>query len=476
MWNDWLGSIPVYHTQVQNGRVASTLEPVPVASAGFTTDDFFLPGLVSLLLNGHFISDWTLYKNLKTIPADSVSQWGEKGFWTKPLESVVPSQDRWEAGWDDLVDEMHALAHKAIADVLKTRSTWILPLSAGLDSRLIAGVASDIGSEVRTYAWGASHATDVVYSRKLAKVCGFSWKHIPLPNDFLLKYTQPWANIYGTSMHFQGMYLMCFLDQLAKEPEGTTISGYLGDVLSGANLKYLAMLHAQKSYTTHFEWMSAWSADKLRTAARFPIDEALERNADCIREELDSYPGTWFQRLRHLQLRNRQRLFTAFLPTLMDYWRGTATPFIDRSFARFTLSLPRAALDDRRLLGDVFRRYYGKLSVIPGSYGSTPFILTGKYLIQRRIAKALPVTLFRSLLKGFGNIQIGVDFEPIQAHGKSSLWPLPDVWKQLGEWLDLQQIEADFQAVMKPSQDPRPLRRLQAAQTFSSALLPRINS
>ena len=83
MWNDWLGSIPVFHTKIGEGRIASTLEPVTVAAAGYTPNDFFIPGLVSLLINGHFISDWTLYKEMKTVPADSLSVWGENGFRTK---------------------------------------------------------------------------------------------------------------------------------------------------------------------------------------------------------------------------------------------------------------------------------------------------------------------------------------------------------------------------------------------------------
>ena len=104
MWNDWLGSIPVFHANRGRGRIASTLEPVTVAAAGFTPDEFFLPGLVSLLINGHFLSDWTLYKEMKGVPPDSVTEWSESGFRTKQLFTVQPSQSRWEAGWNDLVD------------------------------------------------------------------------------------------------------------------------------------------------------------------------------------------------------------------------------------------------------------------------------------------------------------------------------------------------------------------------------------
>jgi len=36
MWTDWVGSIPVYYAQVEQGWIASTLEPVVVAAAGFS--------------------------------------------------------------------------------------------------------------------------------------------------------------------------------------------------------------------------------------------------------------------------------------------------------------------------------------------------------------------------------------------------------------------------------------------------------
>ena len=154
MWNDWIGSIPVYHAQIGGGRIASTLEPVVVAGGGYTPDDFYLPGLVSLLVNGHFISDWTLYKDMKVVPPDSVAEWDGDGFCAKRLWTVKPSQERWESSWDDLVDEMYALSYKAIADVLKTQPRWILPLSSGLDSRLIAAVGADIGANMHAYTCG----------------------------------------------------------------------------------------------------------------------------------------------------------------------------------------------------------------------------------------------------------------------------------------------------------------------------------
>jgi hypothetical protein len=469
MWNDWLGSIPVFHAEIGHGRIASTLEPVIVTAAGYTPDDFFLPGLVSLLLNGHFISDWTLYKGMKVIPPDSMMEWTENGFRAKRLWTVEPGQGRWEASWDNLVDEMHELSHQAIADVLKTQSSWILPLSAGLDSRLIAAVGADLGVNFHAYAWGELESTDVVYSRKIARTLGIPWKRIELSKDFLESYTPQWSDLFGSSMHFHGMYQMSFLDAIKSETGGSLVNGYIGDVLTGSSL----MQCDSGSVIYRKDWYMHWDITGVKALWKAPIDNALQEIAEEVKKQADLIPGSPFPKALLFELWSRQRLFTSFQSMLSSYWRGVATPFINRAYARFNLSIPRAVLENRRLLGDVFRRYYGRLAVIPGTYANQPFILTGRYLLKHRIMEHLPSPLQHGPFAGFENIPLRMDIDSIQATGKEALSPLFEAKEQLSEWLDFNQLEREFQKVMASHEDIRPLRRLQSVQTLAYRLIHR---
>jgi hypothetical protein len=385
---------------------------------------------------------------------------------------VEPSQSRWEAGWDDLVDEMHELSRQAVKQALGSHPKWILPLSSGLDSRLIAGVAADVGADAHAYAWGAPHTTDVVNSQKIARALGFPWKRVDLPCDFLVKYTHKWADLFGSSMHFHGMYQMSFLDEIQSEPVGPVLSGFIGEVLAGDSVNELSAQHSRPgSCQVQNDWYVHWTPAMTKSLLRHPVEKALEVNAAYLKEQMDILPGTRFQKFFFLELWSRQRFFTNFQSTLSDYWRGVANPFMNRAYARFCLSIPRAALDDRRLLADVFRRYYGRLAVIPGTYAKDPFILTGSYLIKRRLVEELPPALHRGPLKGFGNVQLRMDIESVQTTGRDALWPLFEAREKLSEWLDFSQLERDFQTVMTSKEDIRPLRRLQSAQTLAYRLL-----
>lgn len=467
MWNDWLGSIPVFHASISDGEIASTLEPVVVKAAGFTSSDFFFPGLLSLFINGHFFSDWTFYKKMKTVPPDCRASWLGNDYQFERLWTIKPSQDRWETGWDELVDEMHELSSRAILDVLNQHDRWILPLSSGLDSRLIAGVGAKAGKEMQAYAWGEEESTDVVYSREVARILSLPWKHIKLRQDYLLEYTKHWASWFGSGMYFHGMYVMNFLDALDADPESPVISGFVGDTLAGDVTAELVKVHAQPRYHLGDEWHVFWSASALKNLMKFPVEDALEAVIDEILRQVRLIPGARFQQLQFLELWGRQRMFISYQASLCDYWRGVGTPFINRAYARFSLSLPRPVLDDRRLLSDVFRRYYGPIAVIPGTYSNDPFILTGRYLLKRRLSEMLPWVP----LKGFVDVPLRLDYGSMRTSGRAALWPLFERQSLLNQWLDFNQVEENYQIALNSNEDNRYLSRLQVAQTLAYRLL-----
>ncbi len=476
MWNDWLGSIPVFHAPLSKGRVASALEPVTVAATNFSSNDIFVPALLSLLIHGHYLSDWTLFKKMKTLPPDCAAKWDEQGFAYKQLFTVAPSTDRWECGWDDLVDEAHHLARQSIGDVLQMQPNWTLPLSGGLDSRLIAAVGAELGANMRAYTFGAAASRDALYAKQVANTLNLPWQRIGLNADYLSKYIPLWADLFGSAMHFHGMHQMFFLDALPDNPAAPILSGFLGEALAGYDVRFMSEFHAVEGKEQIIpDSYIHWKVAQVKPLMKIPIDNALAELAATIKADINSLPGARFQQLRYLILWSRQRAFTYFSSALADYWRGVTTPFLNRAYARFWNSLPRAVLDDRRLFADMFQRYYPALAALPSTYWrpgiavGDPLQPTVSYLLKRRLAAKLPAPLLKGPLQEFSPRRAATEQESFRAAGRQAVWPVYQVWDNLAKWVDLKQIEQTYQAALNGS-SVTPIRKLQSIQTLAYRL------
>jgi hypothetical protein len=164
--------------------------------------------------------------------------------------------------------------------------------------------------------------------------------------------------------------------------------------------------------------------------------------------EIDSVPGSRFQKLSMLDLRNRQRLFVSYQPMMYDYWRGVGTPLMSRDLARFCLSLPRTALDGRRLQVDMFRRYHPTVAAIPSTHGNQPIEMRTSWSLKRWLAWHLPPALRRGPLREFNPLGNTAAHDCLHAHGRQSLWPLNQTCENLDQWFDTATLQRMIEAAL----------------------------
>jgi hypothetical protein len=472
-WNDWIGSIPVFYTVIDTGRIASTLEQVIVKAAGFTAEDIFLPGMLSIFIHGYTLGDWTLYKTMKVIPGDCTTEWREEGVEHQIHLTIEPTDERWDWGYDELVDGMYELSRQVIADVLETSPRWILPLSAGLDSRLIAAVGAELGVNMQAYTWGIAENKDTIHAGQIASTVGLPWKFVNLGTDFLVKYTRLWSDLFGSSMDFHGIYMISFLQSIANDPPAPLAMGFLGEANAGYDVRFMSELYSnpERRYNVTPSGYNHTQVDDLKPLFRIPIDDALEELADQIERFNDNVPGPWFQQLRYVTLWNRMRLFTNFQSTLCDYWRGVGVPYMSKEYSQFCMSLPRAVLEERRLQVSVFRRYYPDIAAISGTYGTDPLLLTDDYVIKRRVGQTLPKLLRRGPMREFAVFAKprSRDQDSVQAFGKEALWPIWESRERLSEWVDFSKVDEAYEATLRGER--RGVMMLKGVQTLAYRLM-----
>jgi hypothetical protein len=471
IWNDWLGSIPIFYSNFSRWRIASTLEPVVVGVAQLSSEDIFLPGLLLLLSHGNYLADWTLFKNMYTVPPDSVTRFTEYGYQAATCHTVEATDARWERGWEELLEEMHALVTKAIGQTLQTQAKWIVPLSGGLDSRLIAAVGAEMGVDMHTYTWGPPDTMDGACGRQIARALHLPWQRIDLGVDYLARCLPLWVDLFGSSMHFHGMYQIPFLETLRLSQPAPIVSGFIGECLAGYDVHFQAEHHGSgvRPYTAHPSGYTFWEVDEMGDLFCISIDHALKETADLIDGMKNLSAGPWFQKLRFLTIWGRQNHFTYFQSLLSDYYRGVATPYVNREYARFCLSLPRAALDERRLQIDMMRRYYARVMTIGGTYDRDPAVVTGRYLLKRRLAGLLPSNLMPLLLPAIARVKKGkTDVNSLHACGEEALWPIPGTRTLLSEWVHLEPVDQAYTDAL--AGDMLSVRKLQALQAFAYRL------
>lgn len=470
MFNDWVGSVPVYCAAVGAGYIASSLEPVVVDGAGFTVDDFYMPGVLSLLINGHFIGDRTLFDGMRIVRGDTKARWDGERFVTRQLDSVVPGEDLWTTGSDELVDQMAVLSRNAIEGCLSESSSWVLPLSGGLDSRMIAAVGAEMGVTMRAYTYGASRWNEVVYAKAVAKRLGLSWKRIDLGTDYLAGASRMWADWFGSSLHFHGMYQVPFLDALADEPGGRIVHGFMGDPLAGNHVTDMVASHAGRIGPRAIKLNSEhWGVEQARLFFRESIDDALDELDRAQQAEIDAVDGSDFQKYMFLDFWNRQRLFIFYHPMMYDYYRGVSTPFVDREYARFCMRLPRLALEGRDLQVKMIQRYYPRMAEIPCTIDNRPLTYSTGYQLARSVMWRLPRMLHIGPLRQFHTCENRLAAESIAARGCETLWPIDIVGDELGDWFDMSvmdQVMGDMLAG-----EPNAHKKIMALQTIAYRML-----
>jgi hypothetical protein len=461
-WNDWTGSIPFFHCVNGNRRVASSLEPAVVDAMALGPDDFYPPSVAAMLVHGHYFGDWTLFRSMKVLLPDSHGSWGPDGQFANPRSwTVAPADVRAGAGWDDLMEEMHTLHSAAIREALRSHTRWQLPLSGGLDSRLIAAVAAEVGADASTCTYGPARWDETLYARRVARALDLPWRHVELGAQFLADHTRTWADWFGSALHFHGMYQLPFLEQL-DELDRPIMTGFTGDPLGGAQTATMAAPASSLSARFERKW-HMWETAELEGLARFPVREALDEIEQELTRQWDAVEGLEHQRLWLLFQWNHVSTFSYYQPMMYDYWCGVGTPFVHAESARFTLSLPRAVLDGRRLQLDALRTFHPQLASIPGTFSELPLRMTTRHALTTAVGRRLPARMQRRLVPEVAPEPNDIDVAALRSSGPAGRWPIDDAAEALNEWVDVPRVLSEHaSAVTGRRQDTNRIAAVQA--------------
>ena len=342
---DWLGSNPYFYS-LKNGKHGLNIWEV-IDKETFAFDN---SGLNNFFNFGYSVFGSTPVKDVKFLEANESLWIDDKG--KLKIGQVQDPIENWsdkQTTVDDVIDRLrYAVGQWARNQTGKI----ILPLSGGLDSRLLlwALPKKDL---VDSYTYGIStkqsDSSEVKYASEIANRLSINWRQINLTGFH--SYIEQWDNRFGLSTHSHGMYHLKFYDEIksiAREPDLPLLSGILGDVWAGS-IPYENLSKPQDCLKLGYTHGITANSEflKINAAGNMEMDFFFNKNVEKLQSP-------------HGQVIAIARLKIILLSYLLiapgEFGFRPWSPFLDIEIVRTMLLLPQNLRKDRKWQRDFLEK------------------------------------------------------------------------------------------------------------------------
>ena len=404
---DRYGFAPLYWRKLA-GSVAFSTSALLLASLS-PAPETDRDAIAEFVAFDHLLAERTLTKGVAALPLGHrllLDKSGARlerhsGYGDIPLDGGLKPQDALSGllgAWRD-----------GVAQVLKNAGSRsiVVPLSGGLDSRLLAATAAELGTAPATFTFGqrlvsGGEPPDVTIAREVAKTLGVPWR--------LLEFKDGWVSDYAdlacqlTDGHLNVLHSAGISFGQAFEGSVLRLDGLAGDIVLGGSA-LLPHVFRETSLEARLQGLwrarssiesAAWRELLLPDAHRDLTARArasLQESLTDVTAELDAADPRW---LDFWILRHRIRRFTTNGALL---WRPVAEsvfPFFAVDFLDRLLALHPRHRVDARLQALFLHRGYPGMARIPWQKTGRPVARPGwrgriaHYLSLRRLPAKFP--------------------------------------------------------------------------------------
>jgi asparagine synthetase B (glutamine-hydrolysing) len=236
----------------------------------------------------------------------------------------------------------------------KHQENTILPLSGGLDSRLLLHFLPE-KNRIKSFTYGVGSkqedSWEVVHAQYLAQKFGVDWKQIIL-GDFMLL-NEEWYADFGISTHLHGMYQMEFYKKIRADNQSDTalLSGMVGDAWAGSIFSN-QVLHPKD--IAKLGYAHGWAAEPKYLKEK-PKHNHLKISYFEANQKYISHP--LFSVIETIRTKNMLLKYLLQVPEKLGF--ELYAPFIEEDIALAMLRLPEEQRKKRKWQQD----YFGKLGL-----------------------------------------------------------------------------------------------------------------
>lgn len=338
IWTDRHGHYPVYIYRD---------DAISVASTSFAALQALLPkpalheaALDLLLAAGELVDRHTLLQGVELLPGglareDDDTAAHESRYWRFEFAPDA------SLAFDDCADTIGSALRTAVHRIENANSSLGCPLSGGLDSRFILGLARN-PQRIPSFTWGPRRCRDQRFASQFARRIGSPHHPREWPlDDFPPRWHMGVERIAG-ACGVHEMFMLPFTELLAEHCD-VTLNGLAGDVLLGGNAVRGDWLRAAPVETvTHSLWtwrVAAADLKRLKMLRPHAIDpQAMWRRS--LRSAAHGAALLTPAQIQSWILHNRIFRFTNCGTMLLRGAVESHAPFYDRDVMDFMLRIP----------------------------------------------------------------------------------------------------------------------------------------
>ncbi len=349
----WFGEYPLfYHLGQRSILLSSSLKELHSHLHQRHIDlEFDRIAFFEMLLLDHPLRERTLFRNIcKMLPGkryrfDLLADRHQiEDAFILPFHTGRNNRD--ERGF--LKDAKDTLTGLLPTTELQNAGSMFLPLSGGLDSRLLACLLKKHGVEFRAAVFGPVESTERFVAHRVAKSLGIELESLPLRNEFYKTYGNEVTLLTGGLSSHRHCHLYACLKENQIEAD-VILHGYLGGEYAGASQRAVAQQYgmAKDAALDHFVrdhmqrkfiWPMLPESDRQEIMAdlRLIMEECCRVNLPC---HFDEY------------VHNVERQFSliANVFSVCEEFGCFMRPFARREYAAFFNALPYRYRQERYL-------------------------------------------------------------------------------------------------------------------------------
>ena len=372
---DPVRSYPLVWANTANGVAVTHYGPAMEALLNLGPEQMDADVLVAVALSGFTIGNATLYRNVTQLGPGEYLWFDESGPSQRRYHRWEPWQRETDADPDVLATRLSALNEKLIDDlIVGTGDRPILvPLSAGLDSRMIASGLKEAGyRNVHCVAYGVPGNREAEVSREVARRLGYEWSFVPYSNAALGEmFRNPDYARYKsysdslTGMHFPQEYrMLTVLRQRGVLSDDTVVvNGQSGDFIAGNHIPAALFEPAGSEENRINVVVDSLIGKHFKHWSTLMTPDYLDRIRHLLRQSiaaLDVWPVAPHRDhgiYEYVEFHDRQSKYVLNGQRVYEYlkldWR---IPLWDRAYLDFWAQAPLSSKKDESLYRAVLKR------------------------------------------------------------------------------------------------------------------------